>query len=146
VALSPVRIETFARMRPGLARLPSERHAPARIHGEDRIRAARRPPWDFHREFRAGLFSHIGDGGIGIRKLPWRARDRDKSGMSANDPTRPYVSLPRRRHPVKPRVRTRYGMEFLAFDFGHAAAFPEKAGDELGRGLSAKEIQRLPTR
>jgi hypothetical protein len=30
-------------------------------------------------------------------------------------------------------------MEFLAFDFGHAAAFPEKAGDELGRGLSAKE-------
>jgi hypothetical protein len=25
-------------------------------------------------------------------------------------------------------------MEFLAFDFGLAAAFPEKAGDKLGRG------------
>jgi hypothetical protein len=37
-------------------------------------------------------------------------------------------------------------MEFLAFDFRLAAAFPEKAGDELGRGLSVKEIQRLPMR
>jgi hypothetical protein len=87
------------------------------------------------------------------RKLSFNLRDCGTNEQPATSPSSPAITsspdaLGHRLHSPATttrsnrELRTRYGMEFLAFDFRLAADFPEKAGDEP----SVKEIQRLPRR